>query len=534
MTDQLTRLAVAAPLPPARSGVAAYVARQLPELSRRLEVILAVADPAAVDPSLAADHRIVGLDELGSLDVDAVLYHLGNSTECLEVARAIDEGPPGVVLAHDLSIHHLVSYVGLGLDHPDEYAAALETAFGDRGRRLAELRIAGERGEAELALFDLVGPLLRRHRAVVVHSTWAAGLVRRRAPGVPVAVVPHFAPEPVPPLDRIQLGLPLGDSLIGVLGNAVPAKRPDVVLGAVRRLVDRGRAVHVVVGGRDGTDGELAVLIDELGLGEHATVTGWLSDRDLRALAGTLDAVVALRSPHLGESSGPVPMTAVAGTPLVAWPVGSFADLPPDAYVAAPVGGDEVGDLADALDELLANPARAAVVGAKARRWALDELAVERCVDRLVGAVAAAPEDVPDEVEVDRPWGPLIGRRRPGRAVVTGGNDDDADALRAAGWLVRPVAGAPGMSEAPVGWADLVVWRVRSDEHIDRAALDGLHRGVHPAGRLVVRVPTERLSLVIAKALDSAGFGAGGLDQLEPVRLGGESVLTAVKVGAPR
>lgn len=527
------RVAVVAPLPPVRSGIASYVARQLPALARRTEVVLVTDRPDTVDEQLAAAHEVRGLADLGALDVDAVVYHLGNSIEGLGVARAVEHGPPGVVVAHDLSVHHLVAHVGLGLGHPDEYRAALGTAFGERGRRLADLRIAGERGAGELALFDLVGPLLARHRACVVHSTWAAGLVRRRVPGLPLAVVQHFAPEPVPPLARSELALPEASFLVGVLGNAVPAKRVDLVLGAVRHLVDRGRDVHLVVGGRDGTGGELAVLADELDLSDRTTLTGWLTDRELRGLAGTLDAVVALRSPHLGESSGPVPIAAAAGTPLVVWPIGAFTDIPDDAKVLAPVGGDEALGLADTVDELLANPARRSAVGARARRWAHEELGLERCVDQLLAAVAAAPVDAPEPATVARPWGTAVGPRRPGRATVTAAGDD-ATALRDAGWQVRVVDGAADAARAPVGGADLVVWEVRADEHVDRAVLDAVHRSLHPTGCLVAHVPVESLARTLAAALASAGFGGAGLDAPTALAVDDGVVVVAEKVGAGR
>ncbi|MEO1063091.1 MAG: glycosyltransferase family 4 protein [Actinomycetota bacterium] len=526
------RLAVVAPLPPAPSGIASYVARQLPVLARRVEVVLVTEDPGGVDPALRERFEVRAVDELDGIDVDDVLYHLGNSLECLETDRAVEHGPPGIVLAHDLSIHHLVAHVGLGGERPDEYRESLVAAFGERGRRLAELRIAGERGETELALFDLVGPLLRRHRAAVVHSTWAAGLVRRRAPGLPVAVVPHFAPDPVPPIDRSDLGLPTSPALIGSLGYVVPAKRPDLVVRATARLLEAGRDVHAVFGGTDATDGELSLLVDELGLGERVTITGWLGDRELRGLAGAMDAVVALRSPHLGQSSGPVPIAAIAGTPIVTWRVGAFVDIPDDACVAAEVGGDEVAGLAAALDELVSNPARRASVGAGARRWAQRELDLVACTERLLDACATAPTEAPAAVAIDRPWAVLLESRRPGRAtLVSVEADAQEQALREAGWRVRRAAQPEPVRQAPVGSADLILWHVTSGSHIDRRALDALHRHLAPTGQLVVDAGSPSLGRTVAAALGSAGFGPGGGGRIESQPVDGAALLVARKVG---
>ncbi|MEM8905885.1 MAG: glycosyltransferase, partial [Actinomycetota bacterium] len=314
----------------------------------------------------------------------------------------------------------------------------------------------------------------------------------------------------MPPIERAELGLPDDAVLIGSLGYVVPAKRPDLIVRATARLLERGHRVHTVFGGADATDGEVALLVDELGVGPHVTLTGWLDDRELRGLAAALDVAVALRSPHLGQSSGPVPIAAVSATPIVSWPVGAFLDVPVDAGLAAAVGGDEVGGLADALEELVANPARRASLGAGAHRWARRELDLTVCTERLLAAISAAPETVPPAMAIDRPWATLLEPRRVGRAALVTAHDADEAAVRAAGWRVRSVERPEALRSAPVGTADLVLWEVTPHDHVDRRGLDALHRHLAPTGRLVVRVATASIARTVAAALGSSGFGGGG------------------------
>jgi hypothetical protein len=119
--------------------------------------------------------------------------------------------------------------------------------------------------------------------------------------------------------------------------------------------------------------------------------------------------------------------------------------------------------------------------------------------------------------------------------VVTGAEVDvDGVALREAGWHVRTVPAATDARRTAVGWADLAVWEVRPDEHVDRAVLDAMHRCLHPTGRLVVRAPGPSFARTLAAALSSAGFGAGGSAHLAPTELEGETVIVAEKVGAGR
>ena len=83
------RLAVWSPLPPSDSGIADYVAEQLPHLGRSFDVVTVPAAPPTPP------------------DVDLDLYHVGNSPAHAYVYRAA-LARPGVVVLHDWSIHHLV------------------------------------------------------------------------------------------------------------------------------------------------------------------------------------------------------------------------------------------------------------------------------------------------------------------------------------------------------------------------------------------------------------------------------------------
>ncbi len=518
------RWAVVAPLPPARSGLATYVTAQLGVLGDDVEVVAVAADPTAVDRNALRGRTVVGSDALAGLDVDAVVYHLGNSIEAAHVARAVEHGPPGVVVCHDLSVHHLVRHLSLGNGDDAAYERAVRVAHGDAAAPLATHRRPGQPSEVDMALFDLLGPLLERHRAVIVHDRAAAGVVTRRAPGVPVHVVAHPAPAPLPPLPRRALDLPDGRFLVAMIGHAVPTKRPEVVVGALRQLVDRGVDAHLVVAGEDATQGELGLWVDELGVFDRTTITGWLDDRDLGAVAATADVVVALRSPHLCQASGPVTLAAAAGTPLVTWRTGAAADIPDAATERVAPDGDPASGVAAALERLATDPARSAATGAAARRWAQDHLDARACATRF-SAIVDGAGSVRPVVEV---W--VLGhvmRRRAGRAVLVGdGLDDDAAALAAAGWTVER-DGHPASARHRLGSAvaELVVWAPAPDARLDTADLVALAR-LATAGAHVAVVPTGSAS-VLAVAMATAGLGGGAGT---PARRRGRAVW-AVPVG---
>ena len=120
------KVAYYSPMPPSRSGIADYSALLLPELEKRIDVV--VARPGRFRKPPAAD---------------VALYHVGNDAEAhgwiVEALRA----RPGVVVLHDFVLHHLV--VGLTFSRGDAagYLAAMERDHGLVGRLLA-LRRAGQ------------------------------------------------------------------------------------------------------------------------------------------------------------------------------------------------------------------------------------------------------------------------------------------------------------------------------------------------------------------------------------------------------
>ena len=99
------RLAIWSPLPPSPSGIADYVAEQLPALARYLDVTCVVEDPAEVDPGVADSCSLASAASPPTCDLD--VYHLGNSPSHAYVYRAACLRP-GVVVLHEWSLHHLV------------------------------------------------------------------------------------------------------------------------------------------------------------------------------------------------------------------------------------------------------------------------------------------------------------------------------------------------------------------------------------------------------------------------------------------
>lgn len=379
------------PLPPVRSGIADYSVDLLPHLmggsaaGGDVRVLGLPGQP--VDPGVAERFAVVPAAQArpaggwAAGDGRLPLYQMGNNRYHRSVqAMALER--PGILVLHDLVLHHLVSEEMLGVRDFDAYRRRLTADHGWIGREASRPRAWG--AEVEAMLFELPAhrTLLRRQRGVLVHNGWAARRIAEEDPEVRVAEVPMGVPLP-PPLDpaagrrlRRRFGVPEDAPVLGSFGFQTPIKRTAT---AVRALASPGLAkAHLLVVGESprrapGRGGDLPDLLElarELGVADRVHETGFLAYDEFEAAIAACDLALNLRYPTAGETSASLLRILALGRAAVVSDHAQFAELPGDVVVKAPLGGgfrDEGEALASRLAELLAAPERLAAMGEAAR-----------------------------------------------------------------------------------------------------------------------------------------------------------------------
>lgn len=381
----MTKLAIAAPLPPARGGPADYVSGLLPFLARRVEVVCLVPELDSVGADLRRTYDVRSLEQIDDPDIDLVVYHIANNFWHKDVIEAARTGPPGLAMLHDVTVHHVYEDL-LRSGAARRYRALLEEAHGHRGASIADLRINNQVGEMELHLFDVLEPLVARQLGAIVHSQYTHDFVEDRVPGLPLWIIPHYAIGRPRRVARKTLGLPVDRFVVGHLGLVTRAKRPELLIEAASRLLAAGIGLHIVFAGEDLSSGSLDDAIDRSDIREHVTVTGFLSEENLDGHAFAADMIVSLRWPHIGESSGTLMRAFKAGTPVVVQKLGTWAELPPYAVVDLPDGPDEAGALADIIDVFRMDPRLRRRTGDAGRIYAASIGGADRAADLYVAA----------------------------------------------------------------------------------------------------------------------------------------------------
>jgi glycosyltransferase involved in cell wall biosynthesis len=245
-------------------------------------------------------------------------------------------------------------------------------------------------GRSAAVLRALEARLPRRADAVIAVSP---GIAERFA-GLPgaerVTVVRPVGPPPVPSRPatkvRAELGVPDDAPLVVAVARLHPQKDLPTLLRAAALLRDRVPGVRVVVVGEGPERAALAALTAELGLGETVSLAGQSPEA-----ADELAAADVVAVSSRWESGPLVVAEALAlGRPVVSTPVGFVPELIDDGVSGRIVPVGDPRALADALGDVLADPAGAARMAAAGRAVTAEVLGP----DRLVGDVVKVYETV--------------------------------------------------------------------------------------------------------------------------------------------
>lgn len=359
------RVAYYSPMPPSRSGIADYSALLLPELEQRIDVT--VAKPGRFKKAPPAD---------------VALYHVGNDAEAHGWIVEELRKRPGVVVLHDFVLHHLV--VGLTFSRGDAagYLAAMEREAGLVGRLLAYAVLDNKLPplwETRPEDYPLAGEILQYATGLIVHSDYVERRARDTGYEGPIVRIPHPA-WPIPDLAPAAVE---GDPLYGCFGHLNETKRVAELLSAFARLRERRPSARLLL------VGALAIRLARLELPDGVDHRDYVPEDELWSLMAACDAIVSLRSPTMGETSGSAIRALSLGKPLVVSDVGWFAELPDDAVLKVPVDEHEEDTLLASL-EALADPAVRTAMGERAREL----VEREHRVDRVADAYAAALEQL--------------------------------------------------------------------------------------------------------------------------------------------
>ncbi len=389
-----TPLVVFSPLPPRRSGIAAYTAELLAEVGRHRQVVVVVETQADVVETPGAlvisQARFLASPWLHHAPR---LYQLGNNPDHGYVYRAALRWP-GVLMLHDPGLHHMVEELTLGTGDTAGYEKALAHRYGAGGARVARLRQAGLFADNWRYALPLHAQVVDAAHGVLLHSHWAAARLRGTRP-VPVRILRHHVSPQVMRYDsltqaaaRAQLELPPDVPVLISLGFVARQKQVPLVLQALAGLRAQGLNFRYLIAGEPDLSLRLPAQVARLGLQDVVRITGWLDEDAFFTHARAADLMVNLRFPQGGESSGTLARALGMGLPALVFDLGPDAEWPDLALYKLRFAANPLPGLQAMLAALLADRPGLAARGQLAQALSRAEASVYRSAATVLGAMA--------------------------------------------------------------------------------------------------------------------------------------------------
>lgn len=380
------RIAWFSPLPPDRSGIAAYTAELVPLLAPRV---------GAIDLFHARRHDFVWHHRRDPYDL--IVYQLGNSA-AHDFIWAYLFRFPGLLVLHDAQLHQARALCLLNRLEPrlDDYLAELRANHPDAPPHLGQLFAAGLGGDL-YHHWPLIALAIRASTLTAVHNRHLAERLGREHPG---AAVRHVDMGVADPMDvtrpghltrdaaasaaiRQRYAIPDGSLIVGAFGGITPEKRIPQLLEALAALPRRD--IHAILVGQRAAHYDVDADLARLGLEGRVHIAGYVQDDDLAAHLAACDVCWCLRWPSNGETSASWLRCLGAGRPTLITALAQLLDVPSLAVEAdgvAPLASradavslaidpvDERRDVALALAACADDPHLRRSLGANARaRW---------------------------------------------------------------------------------------------------------------------------------------------------------------------
>jgi glycosyltransferase involved in cell wall biosynthesis len=314
------RIAVLAPLPPDRSGVADYTAASLGELAKFADVYAFTPTRSPKSPEGAV--AVAPLSALPFLqpEFDRVISVMGNSHFHTDIYRL------------------LMRYGGACIEHDNRLLGFYNFCVGkERAREVAERELGRPlmAGELDRWLSDestleatFLGELAQRSRPFLVHSRGTARIVRERfgieSSYLPFSVYRAWQDDQLTIRARLEarrrLRMSPTEVTIITLGSVGEAKAPYDCIWALEMLRGWGIPAKLHFVGEMATDpAPLLTFCRELQLTKHVEfVSKYLSEGDYRDYLLAADVAVQLRTHLLGGLSGAMLDCIAVGIPTVA------------------------------------------------------------------------------------------------------------------------------------------------------------------------------------------------------------------------
>ncbi len=382
------KIAYFSPLNPIRSGISDYSKDLLPYLADLIDVDLFIDDFEPSNQALVERFNVYPIQEYPRRrwDYDMALYHMGNNL----YHEAIYETAiryPGVVALHDYALVGMISNMTWGRQNRGAFVREWGYMYGLAG--IAKARQVLDGHDSVPADEPLNRRLIDLSLGIIVHSDYVRHKVLGIRPlaaveRIPMLWVSHQLTSMTHQAARRELGLDEGKLYIGSFGFVVPNKQVELLLDLLDDLLVQFPTVHLIFVGEPLAWYNPVPLIEERGLTEQVTITGYLPFSAWCTFIKAVDLAVNLRYPTMGETSATVVRLMGGGVPTIVSDVGWYSEIPSDCAIKMKMDESVRTELYSVVANLLSDPERRQSLGQQGQRYVSTHHTASQVAQRYV------------------------------------------------------------------------------------------------------------------------------------------------------
>jgi glycosyltransferase involved in cell wall biosynthesis len=372
------RIAWFSPIPPSRSGIAAYTAEIVPILRARnheLDVFVE-RPPAKRDARVFSAHDYVWKRRRNAYDV--TVFQLGNAT-CHDYMWAYLFRYPGMVVLHDAQLHQARALSLTKTQHrKDDYHAEFHANHPTTPPDAGYLVLAKMMNGALYQAWPHIKLVVESARLTVVHNARVRDSLAREYPRATFDAISMGVGDP---------GLADAKTHDSITVTAFGGETPEKRLGPIVRAMAKARRRHpqlrLVIVGAASADYDVMEEAARAGIADRVQVTGYVDDAEVPRYLAEADICACLRWPSNRETSASWLRCLAAGKPTLITELAQLVDVPAmdpqtsqprRASAETPVAVsidllDEEHSIQLALERLAADAQLRARLGQAARAW---------------------------------------------------------------------------------------------------------------------------------------------------------------------
>lgn len=370
-------LAIFTPWPDQKTGIADYVYRLIPFLSKYFSISVFTETTKIKKVQLLPNIPVYDILEFDGQreQYQYKLFEIGNNVDYHKSIYELFEQEGGIAEIHDFVLTPFF-YIGYYKQNErDKFAKLLYKAYGEKGKKLYQLTVqSGNHPDAQQ--YPMVESVVNQAEIVFFHNHWS---VERLDSNKKAFVIPLGAYEsPVLEaeekkyrIDRLNqlFDLQPKQIVIGCFGWVNPNKRPAIILSAAKILLEKKLDFKFIFWGEN-NDESLRRKIKEEKLQNVVKISGYIKSEDYVTALERTDIVINLRYPSMGESSATLCEAFKMGKPVIVSEVNQYREFPDEVCWKLPVCRKENELLAEYINFLVEHPDVRQALGENAQAYA--------------------------------------------------------------------------------------------------------------------------------------------------------------------